>query len=104
MTSPDGSEQRKHKRVPFIQDIQVVGVGPLRSSDISLGGMYLDTVNEFSVGSLITIRFKLLETDPEPAELQARVTYTHPSVGVGLSFHEPPPEILDRIRALIEGS
>ncbi len=104
MTAPDGSNRRKHDRSPFIQDVEVVGVGPLRCSDISIGGMYLDTVNEFAMGSTLTLRFKLRESDPGPIEVQARVTYIHPNVGVGLEFMDLSPEIQQQIQSLVEGT
>lgn len=90
-------ERRVHKRVPFIQDVEIVGVGMRRCSDLSIGGMYLEAVSTFAEGEVLGIRFKLQNTDPQPIEVQVKVLYVHPSVGVGLSFVDLKPADRERI-------
>jgi c-di-GMP-binding flagellar brake protein YcgR len=86
MVDPSVSERRKHKRIPFIHEVEVIGVGTRRCSDLSIGGMYLETVSVFPVGETLRLRFTLQDGDVAPFESSARVLYAHESVGVGLFF------------------
>jgi c-di-GMP-binding flagellar brake protein YcgR len=79
------SERRKHKRISFIKDMEV-GEGLRRSLDLSVGGMYLETVSNFSVGSILDLRFKLKETDHHIIQTRAKVLYEHTGIGIGLCF------------------
>ena len=92
-----GQDNRRLKRAPFIQDVEVIGVGMRRCSDIGAGGMYLDGVDPFPIGALHKIRFKLQNSDPEPMEIQIRVLYVHPGVGSGFGFVDLDPDIKNRI-------
>lgn len=100
--TPSGFERRTHKRIPFIKEVEVIGVGMRRCSDLSIGGMYLDTVVSFPIGTLLDLQFKLRDADEHPIQVQARVVYEHEGVGVGLSFVKLSPEDLDKIRKFIE--
>ncbi|HTN44406.1 MAG TPA: PilZ domain-containing protein [Nitrospiria bacterium] len=86
MADPKHDERRSSGRVPFDKEVEVVGVGVHRSSDISIGGMYLITKQGFPTGNSITLRFKLRDSDARPIQARARVLYTHKGVGVGLGF------------------
>ena len=99
----DGTEQDKRgvKRISFIQDVEVVGVGMRRCSDISVGGMYLEGVDPYPVGAVHKIRFKLENTDAEPLEIQVSVLYIHPGVGAGLSFTNIPSDVRERLEQFI---
>ena len=94
-------ERRQHKRIPFVKEVQVVGVGTRRCSDLSVGGMYLETVHAFPIGSLVDLQFKLHDEDQSPIKVQARVFYVHNGVGVGLGFVNLNPADLDKIKKFI---
>lgn len=96
------SEHRNSKRITFVKDVEVVEVGLRRSADISIGGMYLETMSSFPIGSILDLRFKLQETDERPIEVQAKVLYEHGGMGIGLCFVNLSPEDRDRIQKLID--
>jgi len=102
MSDPAPSERRVHKRIHFIKEVQVVDVGMRRCSDLSIGGMYLETVVSLPAGSTIHLRFKLEDTDEHPLEVEARVLYSHESVGAGLSFVNLSKENQEKLRKFIE--
>ena len=79
-------ERRQHKRIPFISEVKVHAVGSLRCSDLSVGGMFLETIQPYPVGSMIELRFKLNESDEYPIDVQGRVVYQYPGIGVGICF------------------
>ena len=96
------NERRKSKRVHFIKEIEVVGVGVRRCSDIGLGGIYLETVSSFPAGSVLKVRFKLDDSDERPIEVQVRVQYEHDGMGMGLTFIDLSPEDQERIKKFID--
>jgi hypothetical protein len=96
------NERRKSKRTHFIKEIEVVGVGVRRCSDIGMGGLYLETVSSFPAGSLLKIRFKLDDTDERPIEVQVRVQYAHDGMGMGLTFIDLSPENREKIKKFID--
>jgi hypothetical protein len=96
------SERRKDKRIIFIKDVEVVGVGLRRSSDLSIGGMYLEAVLTFPVGSILDLRFKLQASDAYPIEVQAKVLYEHGGMGVGLCFLNLSNEDRGKIQKLVD--
>ena len=102
MPEDPSSERRKDKRVPFINEVEVVGVGIYRCSDISIGGMYLETIATFPLGTELTLQFKLQPTDSLPIKVQTRVLYEHPGVGVGLVFENLIPEIREYIQKFVD--
>jgi len=97
-------ERRKHKRIPFLKEIEVVGMGIYRASDISMGGMYLESMLDFPPGTPLDLRFKLNDSDESPMVLQARVLYSQPSVGLGLGFVNIKKEDQERILKFVEKS
>lgn len=97
MTENRPHERRIQKRVPFIKEIEIVGFGKRRCTDISIGGLYLETLAAFPEGTLLDLRFKLQDYDPEPILVQCRVTYVHPGLGVGLLFANLSAENREKI-------
>jgi len=102
MVDENQGERRRSRRIPFIQDAVVEGVGPRRLSDLSLGGVYLESSVSFPVGTEVDIRFKLNEADDREVQVKARVLYIHDGVGMGLSFINLPPEIAEKIKKIVE--
>jgi len=81
-------EQRRHVRFPltaFVEalepksNMQISG----RSSDVSLGGCYVDTLNPFSEGTLIRIR---LTKENVSFEANAKVVFSQIGMGMGVAF------------------
>jgi len=103
MADAGQDERRKNKRIHFIKEVDVVGVGIRRCMDLSIGGMYLDTHEHFPAGTQLTLRFKLQNTDPQPIQVQARVLYVHEGVGIGVGFIDLKPEDQAKILKFIEG-
>ena len=50
MDETERPERRIDKRGPFIKEVEVIGVGMHRCSDLGTGGLYLETVQLFPVG------------------------------------------------------
>jgi len=102
MAPNEQDERRKHRRAPFIKEIEVIGLGTFRSSDISIGGMYLESMQDFPPGTLLDLQFKLHDSDEKPISVQARVLYSQPSVGLGMDFVNISTEDRERILKFVE--
>lgn len=94
-------ERRLNDRVFFCNEVEVVGYGPRRSSDLSVGGMFLESIAGYPLGTVLQLRFKLKEEDPTPIAVEARVLYAANGIGVGLEFLDLVPEDRMRIAALV---
>jgi len=101
MVASKDDERRIDKRVPFIQEVEIVGMGTRRCSDLSVGGMYLETIAPYTPGEALPLRLKLQESDPRPIEVQSRVLYVHPGIGVGLGFVDLKSEDRKRIEKMV---
>ena len=80
-------ERRQNKRVPLLVEVMweaKAGNYEARTSDLSTGGCFVDTIGKVSNGEHII--FKLQLPDGEWMELQGNVTYAYPNVGFGVRF------------------
>jgi hypothetical protein len=95
-------ERRLFKRVPFIRDVEIIGMGRFRCLNLGSGGLYLEIEQAFPVGSVMDLKFKLRDTDEHPLTIQACVLYRHEGMGVGLSFIDISLEDYEKIVRFIE--
>jgi len=102
MAEAPGSERRQDRRIPFIKEVEIVGLGMRRCSDLSVGGMYIETVASFPAGAVFDVRFKLQDTDAHPIQVQAKVQYEHQGMGIGLGFINLSPENREKIQKFID--
>lgn len=101
MADLPSDERRTNKRITFINEVEVVGSGTQRCSDLSVGGMYLETVAAYVRGTLLDLQFKLSGSEERLIKVQARVLYQHPGVGVGLGFENLSPGDLEALDQFI---
>jgi hypothetical protein len=83
--APDVPPDRA-RRVPFVQEVHVAGLGSARCLDLSVGGLFLETVNTFPVGKVLNLRFRLPGAGQLPIRVEARVVYEQPGLGNGVAF------------------
>ena len=60
-----------------------------RTSEIGLGGCYVDALNSFPEGTLVGLR---IIRDQGVFETKAKVVYCDPGFGMGLAFTEMTPD------------
>jgi len=104
MTPPSSSDNRQFKRVSFIQEVEVLGIGHQRCTDLSVGGLYLETVHSFPAGSVVSLRFKLQESDELFITVRAKVVYVHEGMGLGLTFVDLHPLYREKIDSYIKAA
>jgi hypothetical protein len=98
-------ERRNQRRVPFL--IEVVWDGPTgkheaRTSDISIGGCFVDAVSQATVGETINFRMSLPSGDS--MEITGEVTYVAESIGFGIRFTECSPENQKKLEWLVKAA
>jgi len=75
-----------------------------RISDISLGGLYIDTINPLPEGSTIGLQFRLPNDESGSLVLgEGRVVWNTQMLGMGISFTRLSDEDKDRIKAYLSG-
>jgi hypothetical protein len=99
----DYAKQRKHPRFQVSAPIEVHAEGsdtPFRcaTSDISLGGCYIETMFPFPVGTRLDLKLQLEST----LLILAKVVASYPLVGNGIEFVKILPEDLDELRVFLE--
>ena len=92
-------DRRRAQRKSIVKEVRVAGVGVRRAIDLSSHGMFIDSLTKFSEGKLISISFEL---QGETIQLDARVVYNEPGIGVGLEFLAIPMDLQIRINAATE--
>ena len=91
---PEQAERRGAPRYAVVMDAEITDllshtVMKVRCSDIGLSGCYLDTLNPIEPLTPLWIRM----THGERAfEVQGRVAYMVPRLGMGVQFAQPIPE------------
>jgi hypothetical protein len=98
-----GNERRMAKRISYICEIQCEGKGigrlNTRINDISVTGLFIDSLAHLAVGSILKLRFVVLGV---PIEVEGEVRYCMPQVGMGIQFTNLKPEQEYTIKCLVE--
>jgi PilZ domain len=82
------NERRRNPRFAFIAEVQVLEPRwktaiTARTSDLSLGGCYVDTINPFPPSTLVNLRLRKWD---RTFDAQAMVIYSTPGMGMGMEF------------------
>ncbi len=97
-------EKRRHPRAPLVAQVEHSGGSFIGfSRDISVGGMFIETMEPLAPGALLKLRFYLDSAEPI-AEAKARVVYTVKKLGTGVQFVDISSEARGRIEAYITKS
>jgi hypothetical protein len=87
-------KQRAVRRCPFVASVEVTDVQSgtvltARISELAMGGCYVDALNPFPAGTLITLR---ILRDQGAFEAKGKVVYCDPKFGMGVAFTETSPD------------
>jgi len=88
------AKRRSVRRCPLVASAEVTELrsGALlsaRTSELGLGGGYVDALNPFPKGTLVGLR---ILRDQGVFETKAKVVYCDPRFGMGLAFTEMIPD------------
>ena len=74
---------------------------PLRPPDLSVQGMFIQTVRRFPEGTVLKVRFRLTRSFYE-VNARGEVRYCLPGVGIGVEFVEISPEARRAIQEALQ--
>jgi len=88
------TQRRSVRRCPLVASAEVTELDSgarlsARTSELGLGGCYVDALNPFSEGTVVGLR---ILRDQGVFETKAKVVYCDPKFGMGLAFTEMTPE------------
>ncbi len=88
------AKQRAVRRCPLVASAEVTelssgAVLSARTSEIGLGGCYVDALNPFPEATLVGLR---ILRDQGVFEATAKVVYCDPAFGMGLAFTDMAPD------------
>lgn len=88
------SNRRSVRRCPLVASAEVTdlrsgAILSARTSELGLGGCFIDALNSFPEGTLVRLR---ILRDQGIFETKAKVAYCDPRFGMGLAFMEMPPD------------
>jgi PilZ domain len=91
---PKHRKERAVRRCPFVAAAEVTDLRSntrlsARTSEIGMGGCYVDVLNPFPEG--VAVQLKIVR-DQGSFEAQAKVVYSDPKFGMGLAFTELTPD------------
>jgi c-di-GMP-binding flagellar brake protein YcgR len=104
MSTPD-HERRQYTRLKLQVPMEIYVEGndsPLRgaTSDLSLGGCYLETIFPFPIGTNLELKLQLDDT----LLVLATVVTCDPQVGNGIRFSRMLPEDIEQLQTFLENA
>ena len=95
LPAPESSPERRHNlRFPFTATVEAVDKNSGttvtgRTSDLSLGGCYVDTLSPFPIGTEAKLR---IQRGSETFEAQVKVIFSAIGMGMGVAFISAQPK------------
>jgi hypothetical protein len=98
------AERRHHLRFPFSATVEAIEIKTGtkvtgRTTDLGLGGCYVDTLSPFPVGTETKIR---IVRENESFEAQAKVVYSLIGMGMGLAFVSAQPKQIRQFQRWVQ--
>jgi hypothetical protein len=88
------AKERAVKRCPFVASVEVLELSTgtklvARTSEIGLGGCYIDALTPFGIGTAVAIK---IVRDQGSFHAKGRIVYADATFGMGLKFEGLDPE------------
>jgi len=88
------AKERAVKRVPFVASVEVFEISTgtklvARTSEIGIGGCYIDALTPFGIGTAVVIK---IVRDQGAFHSRAKVVYSDASFGMGVKFECADPD------------
>lgn len=96
---------REQERITYLAETTLEcmsGLRKARISDLSVGGCYIDSIAEVSVGEEISFELRLPSGESVP--VRGRVAYVLGGNGFGVSFTSLPDESRKIVEQMVDGS
>jgi uncharacterized protein (TIGR02266 family) len=101
----EGRDKRNFERRTLLSEIRYVSNSPelrARISDISVGGIFVDTVNPLDLGAPVQFKLSLPVGDGErEIEGEGKVTWRQETVGMGIQYTRMRRDDWEAIRSYV---
>lgn len=92
--STQPAKKRAVRRCPFVASAEITELSSdtrlaARTSEIGVGGCYIETLNPFAEGTVVQLR---IVRDQGVFETKAKVVYSQGTFGMGLAFIDMAPK------------
>ena len=94
-------DRRRAQRKSVVKEVKVDDLGVRRAIDLSSHGIFIDSLTMYPEGRLVVLSFKL---QGETIQLDARVVYNEPGIGMGLEFIAIPVDLQIKIDVATQGN
>ena len=94
-------DRRRAQRKSIVKEVKIEDLGVRRAVDLSSHGMFIDSLTLYPEGKLIALSFKL---QGETIQLESRVVYIEPGIGMGLEFMAIPLDFQIKIDVATQGN
>jgi hypothetical protein len=91
------TDRRRAPRVPFVKEVTIDQLGVRRGVDLSAHGMYVETLIPYPVGTILPVSLRF---GHETIELDARVIFNEPGIGMGLEFERLTSSVRHKLEAM----
>jgi c-di-GMP-binding flagellar brake protein YcgR len=99
---PEGIERREYRRANYVADVEIErgsATERVHTSNLSLGGMLVETMNPLWLGAEFRARILL---GAKPVEVDCAVKRVIPGVGMGVEFVGLKPADRERLQQLLD--
>ena len=105
MSNSDSNDRRQYTRLKLRVPVEIqtdVSDSPIRgaTSDLSLGGCYIETIFPFPVGTNLNLQLSINAT----VLIDATVVASDPQVGNGIRFVRMLPEDREALKAFLDAA
>jgi hypothetical protein len=91
------TDRRRAPRVPFVKEVTIDQLGVRRGVDLSAHGMYVETLIPYPVGTVLPVSLRF---GHETIEIDGRVIFNEPGIGMGLEFEGLTLSVRHKLEAL----
>ena len=96
--------RRTDNRAPMLLHVEWEGASgryEARTSDLSIGGCFVDTMAQVLEGEII--QFRILLPEGDHVDTKGVVAYSYPNIGFGIRFTDISADDICKLERLLEG-
>jgi uncharacterized protein (TIGR02266 family) len=98
-------EKREFTRHDFIAEVKFSSDSPpvsARISDVSVGGIFIDTITPLPANTMVTVSFYIPDANPaSPITGSGKVMWAQETVGMGIEFVNLDEKIRERLKKFL---
>jgi hypothetical protein len=94
-------DRRRMPRTPLIREVKIDQLGVRRGVDFSTDGMYVEILAPYPAGTVLPVSLRFHD---ETIQVEAKVIFVDPGIGMGLQFKRMSSSARHKLQALVQYS